>query len=185
MRLRNATGFLRIIFEISLNVLVRIIPDNLDGVLVGTNCTIGTEAPELAADNAVGLDIHRYERNGQIRYVIIDTYGEMLFRAVAHEMDKYRFDMGRRYVLRGQAITAGNNHRITVRILECRTYIFIQRFADCTRFLRTVQDSNAFHCLRHSRKEMFQRERTIEMYLYIPYFLAFCRHSIDTFLASA
>ncbi len=185
MGFRNAAGFLRIIFEISLNVLVRIIADNLDRVLVGTNCTIGTEAPELAADDSVRLDIHRYERNRQIGYIIIDADGEMLFRIITHEMNKYRFDMGRRNVLGGQAITAGNNHRITVRILECRTYIFIQRFANCTRFLRAVQDSNAFNRLRHSCKEVFQRERTIEVYLYIADFLAFCHHGINAFFNSA
>ena len=185
MRFCYATGFLRIVFKISLYVLVRVIADDLDGVLVGANRTVRAKAPELAADDAFGLEVHRYERNGQVRNVIFDTNREVFLRRIAHEVYKYRFNMGRRNVLRGQAIAAGNNHGRAVRILEGCADIFIKRFANSTRFFRAVENSNAFYRLRQGRKEVFQRERTIEVYLEIADFSAFGRHDIDAFLNSA
>ena len=48
VRYGDAAGFLGVISEICLGIHVSVITDDLDGTLVGTDRTIGTEAPELA-----------------------------------------------------------------------------------------------------------------------------------------
>ena len=40
MASREATGFLTVILEVSLNILVGIITDDLAGVFIGTHCAI-------------------------------------------------------------------------------------------------------------------------------------------------
>ena len=50
----NATGLLGVILEVSLNVLVSMVADDLGGVLVGTDSTVAAETPELALLGAGG-----------------------------------------------------------------------------------------------------------------------------------
>ena len=48
----NTAGLLRVILEVCLNVFIGVVADDLDGVLVCTDCTVAAETPELAGDRA-------------------------------------------------------------------------------------------------------------------------------------
>ena len=52
MRNGDTAGLLRVILEVSLNELIGMVTDDLDGVLVSTNGTVTAETPELALDGA-------------------------------------------------------------------------------------------------------------------------------------
>ena len=60
----DAAGLLGVVLEVGLDVLVRVVADDLDGVLVRTDGTVAAETPELALDGARsrrvgGVRIHR------------------------------------------------------------------------------------------------------------------------------
>ena len=48
VRNRNAAGFLTVILEISLNIFLGVVTDDLDGVFVGANGSVAAESPEFA-----------------------------------------------------------------------------------------------------------------------------------------
>ena len=48
----DAAGLLGVILEVSLNVLVSVIADDLDGVLVSADGAVAAQTPELALDGA-------------------------------------------------------------------------------------------------------------------------------------
>jgi len=49
----HAAGFLGVVLEIRLNVLIGVVADYLDGVLVGAHGAVGAQAPELAGDDGL------------------------------------------------------------------------------------------------------------------------------------
>ena len=57
VRNRYAAGLLGVICEVSLSIQVGMVTDDLDGVLVCTNCTVSAETPELAGSCSLGSRI--------------------------------------------------------------------------------------------------------------------------------
>ena len=55
----NTAGFFGIVLEISLDIFVRIITDDFDGILVGANRSVTAETPELALNCARRSRIRR------------------------------------------------------------------------------------------------------------------------------
>ena len=94
MRNRYAAGFLGVVVEIALCVHVGIVTDDLDRLLVCTNGSVGTEAPEFAADGSVlyGVDmLGDFQRS--IGQIVNNTYSEAGFRIVGFQVFKYRVQM--------------------------------------------------------------------------------------------
>ena len=56
---RNPAGLLGVVYEISLNIFIGVVADDLDGILVRANRTVRAKAPEHAADyiGRFGMDI--------------------------------------------------------------------------------------------------------------------------------
>ena len=76
------------------------VTDNLDGRLVGTDCTITTEAPELAGRRAFWRRINILRnRQGRMRYVVDDSYREMILRLLLLQVFKDAENMGRCRIL--------------------------------------------------------------------------------------
>ena len=82
VRTSETARLLGVVREVCLAVLVGIVTDNLHGVLVGTNCTIGTQTVELGLEHAFatygdfGLLRQRSEGN-----VVYDTDSEVVLRS--------------------------------------------------------------------------------------------------------
>ena len=63
----DTAGLLGVILEVSLNVLVSMVADDLGGVLVSTDSTVAAETPELAllgaggGGDGSGLDLRQAE----------------------------------------------------------------------------------------------------------------------------
>ena len=50
---RKTAGLLGVILEICLDIFVRVVANDLNGVLVRAHCTVGAESPELAGDRGI------------------------------------------------------------------------------------------------------------------------------------
>ena len=81
--LGNAAGLLGVILEVSLSVLIGVVTDDLDGVLVGTYCTISSQTPEFTVCCSFRSC---YDRStclkGKVSNIINDTDCEFLFSSV-------------------------------------------------------------------------------------------------------
>ena len=93
----NTTGLLGVIIKVCLSVHICVVTNDLDGVLVGTYCTICTKTPELTvcssfrSSNRIFLNIQ-----GKICNIIDDTDGKSLFLCVV----VYSDDLSRSSILR-------------------------------------------------------------------------------------
>ena len=85
MASRQSAGFLCIILEVSLHVLIRIVADNLAGVLVGADGTVRAETPELAGDDALACrdDVFAHGQ-GSVGHIVIDADGEVILALTLH-----------------------------------------------------------------------------------------------------
>ncbi len=142
-------GFLGIVVKVSLAVFGRMATDDLDGVLVGTHGTVGTQAIELALggaflhDGNLALDRERLEGN-----IVHDTDGEVLLGLFHLQVVEHGDDLGRRGVLGRQTIASTDDQRAVLLVLEEGFDIQIERFAKRSGLFRTIQYGNAFDALR-------------------------------------
>ena len=78
MRNCNAACLLGVILEVSLYILVCVVSDDLDGVLVGSDCSVAAETPELALDRSRrSCDRCRLLFEREVRNVIYDADSEL------------------------------------------------------------------------------------------------------------
>ena len=79
----DTARLLRVILEVSLDVLIGVVADDLDGVLVGTYCTISSQTPEFTVCCSFRSC---YDRStclkGKVSNIINDTDCEFLFSSV-------------------------------------------------------------------------------------------------------
>ena len=65
--------------EVALCVHIGVVADDLDGVLVGANSTVGTQAEELAAEAAFRRSVDLLgDVEGIAGDVVFDTHGEVV-----------------------------------------------------------------------------------------------------------
>ena len=161
----DTAGLLGVISEISLSIELGLVADDLDSGLVGTNSTVGTQAPELAGSSAgrSQVNILRIQGQGSAVQVIINTDGEAVGRNVFLQLLIDAQYLVRIYILAAQAITAANDDRIPVSAIESSADILIQRLAQGTWLLGAVHNGNLGNSGRNSIQEMLYREWTEQM----------------------
>ena len=162
--LGDAAGLLGVVLKIGLGVLIGVIANDLDGVLIGADRTVGTETPELAGDDALagGHDVFsdRQRRKGD---VVIDADGEVVLLFSGHVVE-HGFHVGGDGVLGGETIAAAEDlHTGDAQIGQRRAYVFIQRFAGSARLLGAVEHGKDLHRLGQGSGQMLRGERTIQM----------------------
>ena len=127
VRSRDTAGFSGVILEISLCILIRVVADDLDGVLVGTDSTVGTQTPEqtgrvCSVDLEVRIDIQR-----QMSDIIVDTDREFLFRSVFLQFVKDGFDLVRSSILGSDTVTSAD--QLDACVFQDAQDIKVQRFS--------------------------------------------------------
>ena len=159
----DAAGFLGVIRKVALGVHIGVVADDLDGVLVGADRAVRTEAPEFARYSAVFScgHIHRCER--QIRHVILNAEGKVVGRTFFFQMFINGHHIFRHHVLGAQAIAASADADIQAGCGDSTLYIQVERFAERARFAGAVEDSHFLDRLRKSGDEVLHRERTVEV----------------------
>ena len=109
MRNGDTAGFLGVIIEICLYILIGVIADDLDGVLVCADRSVCTQTPEFAVNDGI--------RNGdrivggvqrKIRDVIHDADREFCLLRVLEDSD----DLGCLCILGSQAVASGEDRGV-------------------------------------------------------------------------
>ena len=178
----DTTGLLGIILEIRLNVLVGMVADDLDGVFVGANRTVASNAPELALDGSFGCGIGSIRIFGQrqVGNIVHNANRKLMTRLILLELFKDS-ECGRRWrIFRTKTITTADNGKVAFSgLIQCRNDILIQRLTDRTRLLGTIHDGNLLDRLRENVNKMLHRERTIQANLHKADLLAMCIEIVD------
>ena len=178
----DTAGLLGVISEVALCVHISLVADNLDGALVGTNGTIGTQAPELAGDGAFRGDVQGlFLRQGGVGHIIHNAYGEVVFGFSSLQVVEHSQSIARIEFLGTHAVTAADDQRTVSLVVVDVPDIQVQRFAVGASFLGPVQNSNPFYGCRHGLEEMFGGERTIQMYVQHADFFALSVQDLGNF----
>ena len=181
----DTAGFLGIIFKIRLCVLVCMVTDDFDGVFVCANGTVRAKAPEFACNRAFISNFRLCaDLDGRIGNIVDDANSEMVLFHALHIV-KYRNYLRRCYVLGRKAVASSQHLRAASSLYQCRADIFVQRFAQCAGFLRSVQNSDNLRTFRQSLHEMLHGEWTIQMYLQEANLFTLCRQIFHNFLRCA
>ena len=83
----DTARLLRVILEVSLDVLIGVVADDLDGVLVRADCAVAAETPELALDGAGSCGVGSFLLlEGQVSNIIVDADSELVLGLVLLEL---------------------------------------------------------------------------------------------------
>ena len=182
MGLGQAAGLLGVVDEVCLAVHICRITDDLDGVLVRTDGTIGTHAPELSAALTCGSGVGLFcGRKGRVGDFVDDTDGEVRLGLVSLEVVKDCDDLARGGVLGGQTVAAANDiHRQIFRSVDGDD-VLIEGLTQGTGFLGSVENSDLLAGRRDSCQEVIRGERSVQMDVDHADFLAAADQQIDRF----
>ena len=164
MRRGVTTRLLRVIREVSLAILVCRATDNLNRVLVCTDCTVSTQTEEQRLEGTLlsHRDLLAY-RQREVCNVIDDTYCEVVLWSRECHISEYRQHLCRSCILRRKTVATTDNLWLELVTIECIYDIEVQRLAICSRLLCAVQNADCLNCLRQYVEEIFCREWTVEM----------------------
>ena len=161
----NAAGLLGVILEVSLNVLVGMVANDLGGVLVCADSAVAAETPELALFGAgsrgdrSGLDFGQ----AQVGDVIGDADGEARLRISLLQFGVDGEHAGRRGVLGAQAVTAaGQDNIVHASFTQGGGNIQVQGFAQGAGLLGAVQNCDLLCGLGQNLQQSRRNPRTIQ-----------------------
>ena len=110
VRDRHRAGFLGVVDEVSLRIVVGVFADDLDGVLVGADRAVRAQAVKQGAHNAVGLGGERcVVVEAGVADVVVNADGEVIFRLGLLQVVVDGLHHGRREFLGGQTIAAADD----------------------------------------------------------------------------
>ena len=101
---------LRVVDEVALGVVRRLLADDLDRVLVGADRAVRAQAEEHAPRHVVRLDVQvAVVRQRRVRDVVDDADGEVVARRRPAQLVEHAVDHRRRELLRRQAVAAADD----------------------------------------------------------------------------
>ena len=163
MRAGQAAGLLGVIVEVSLNIFVSMVTDDLDGVFVRANGAVRTQAPEFTGGSALRLGVRRlFSFQRQAGHIVVNREGETLFRAGFSIFINCE-DIGGNSIFGTQTIAAGvNRQRAVGGTFQSHNDIQEQRFADGPRLFGSVQNGQGLGRCRNRFDQMILGERTVQ-----------------------
>ena len=158
----DAAGLLGVIGEVALRVHVGVVADDLDGLLVGADGTVGTQTPELAAIGAFGLgrDLDGLQRSAV--QVVVDADGEVVLGLLCLQVVVDCDDLARRGVLGAEAVAAAVDLRRILFGVVHGLEVHVERIAHGAGFLRSVEDGDSLDGLRHDLLEVLRRPGSVQ-----------------------
>ena len=106
-------GFLGVILEVRLNLLICVVTNNLYAVLICTNCTVSAQTPELTSLSACRSNIRIfYCWQGQTGYIVRDGNGEFFLWFVCPQVLIYSKDISRLSIFGAQSVTTAYNQTV-------------------------------------------------------------------------
>ena len=162
----DAAGFLGVILEVGLHILVGVVADDLAGVLVRADGAVRAETPELAGDDGLaGGDDVLAHGQGAEGDVVVDADGEVVLLLAEHVVE-HGLHLRGGDVLGGQTVAAAEDLGVAVRLGKGGADVQIERLADGAGLLGAVEDADALDRLGDGGEEMLDGERTIEVHLH-------------------
>ncbi len=177
----------------TLGVLVRVLADDLHGVLVGTDRAVGTEAEEHRL-HAVGLGCPvGIPFEAEVGHVIDDANGELARRIIGLGRVEHSLDHRRRELLAGQAVAAtehpghhGPRGAVVVSLLDDGgNDVGVERFADGARLFGPVEGHDGAYRRRQGGNKGTRSKGAIEANLDHPNLAAFGDELVDRLLGGA
>ena len=170
---RGGTGLLGVVHEVALHVQVGVLADNLDGVLVGTHGTVGTQTIEHAAGHGVGLGGEaRVVGNGEAGHVVLNTHGKAGHGGVLLELVEHTLHHGGGEFLGAQAVAATHDDghgkgqgALHIGIAQGLHHVLQQGFAQAAGFLGAVEHGNLLHRRGQGGNHVLCREGTVQTHL--------------------
>ncbi len=111
----DGTGFLGVVYEVTLGTVRCFGTDDLNGVLVSADCTVCTQAEEHGPENIITFDIVGFVVvKAGISHIVIRSDTEMIFRSPGSHVIIDSFYHGRGKFSRTKAVAAGKDHGLQV-----------------------------------------------------------------------
>ena len=144
----DAARLLRVVDEVALGEVGRVLADDLDGVLVGAHRAVGAQAPEVAADHVLALGLEGgVVGEREVGDVVVDAHREVALGAGVGQLVVDRLHHGRRELLGGEAVAAADHGDLVVeavdvgllRLAQRRDHVLVERLAEAARLLGAVE----------------------------------------------
>ncbi len=185
MALGDTVGFLGIILKVGLRKHRGMTVDDFHGIFVGTDRTVRSQAPELAAHHTAARCIQTLGiRQGKMRDIIHNTDGKAVDRLCLFQVLKGCRDLLGRRILGGQAVAAADHNDISA-VLERGADILVERFAGAAHFLGAVQHADGADRLGKRSDKALDVEGPEEMHLNKAYLLSAGIQGVDGLLNAA
>ena len=178
----DAAGLLGVVLEVSLNVLVGVVADDLDGVLVSADGAVAAETPELALNGA-------FCRSGgsslfgqrEVSHVVNDADGELTLHLVFLKLIVNGKDGCRRSVLRAEAVAAADHLNVASCVCNGGDNVEVQRLALSAGLLGAVEDCDLLAGSRNGLEQLVRSPGTEQSYLDKADLLALSGEVVDDF----
>ena len=180
----QTAGLLGVIVEVALSVHIGVVTDDLDGVLVGANSTVGAQTPELtrsgASRSGIGILVGL---QGQMGHIVHNADGEALLGLGLLHVAVDSDDIAGLGVLGTQTVTAGvHGASAEGSAVDSSQNVQVQGLADGAGLLGTIQNRDLLHSLRQHVQQALSHKGTIQMDLHQTHLLASGIQVVDDFL---
>ena len=164
----DAAGLLGVVGEVCLDVVVRVVADDLDGGLVGTHGAVGAQAPELAGEVPIGGGVKDGGefRQGVVGDIVHDGNGEAVLGVLRDQVGIDGHDIHGSEVLGAQTVAAADDEGSVVPAGVDIADIQVERFTHGAGLLGAVQHRNALHGLRNHPQQVLGGEGTVQVDLH-------------------
>ena len=181
----NAAGLLGVVLEVSLNVLVGVVADDLDGVLVSADGAVAAETPELALNGAFcrGGGSSLFGQR-EVSHVVNDADGELTLHLVLLKLVVNGKDGGRRSVLRAEAVAAADDLNVAACVCNGGDNVEVQRLALSAGLLGAVEDCDLLAGSRNGLEQLVCSPGAEQSYLYKTDLLALSGEVVDDFFCN-
>ena len=178
----DAAGLLGVVLEVSLNVLVGVVADDLDGVLVSADGAVAAETPELALNGAFcrGGGSSLFGQR-EVSHVVNNADGELTLHLVLLKLVVNGKDGGRRSVLRAEAVAAADHLNVAACVCNGGDNVEVQRLALSAGLLGAVEDCNLLAGSRNGLEQLVRSPGTEQSYLDKTDLLALSGEVVDDF----
>ena len=178
----DAAGLLGVVLEVSLNVLVGVVADDLDGVLVSADGAVTAETPELALDGAFcgGRGSGNFGQR-EVSYVVNDADGELALHLVLLKLVVNGKDGSGRSVLRAETVAAADDLNVASCVCNGGYNVEVQRLALSAGLLGAVENCDLLAGSGDGLKQLVCSPGAEQSYLYKTDLLALSGEVVDDF----
>ncbi len=161
----EGAGFLRVVDEVSLGIVVGGLTYDLDAVLVCAYGAVGAQSKEDRLVKSLFTQFELGYLDAGVGYVVVDAHGEAVLLPAPGVVENGE-DPGWAEFLAGKAIAASENlHAAPAGVVEGGYDILVEGFAVVPRFLRPVEDAYGLHGFRYGGEEGGSVEGAVEAHL--------------------